>query len=115
MYRWSFTNNTLTKGLYLAPATGEAYTSTLIGPDGAVYATNDARLFCCGAKANVSTGIIRRGLGWLNFDGSSREINPWLQGGVVIAGIFSALAFHFGIKSSSWRRRARATSCRREA
>ena len=51
VYRWSFTTNTLSPGLYLAPATGEAYTSTLIGPDGAVYAMNDAKLFCCAAKA----------------------------------------------------------------
>ena len=47
VYRWSFVNNTLSSGLDLAPATGEAYTSTAIGPDGAVYAINDAKLFCC--------------------------------------------------------------------
>ncbi len=50
VYRWSFTTNKLSQGLYLAPATGEAYTSTLIGPDGAVYAMNDAQLFCCGTQ-----------------------------------------------------------------
>jgi len=33
--------------LRLAPPTGEAYTSTAIGPDGAVYAINNAVLFCC--------------------------------------------------------------------
>jgi len=51
-YRWDFTTNTLSPGLYLAPPTGEAYTSTLIGPDGAVYAINNAKLFCCGAANN---------------------------------------------------------------
>jgi len=47
VYRWSFATNTLSAGLRLAPPTGEAYTSTAIGPDGAVYAINNAVLFCC--------------------------------------------------------------------
>jgi hypothetical protein len=47
VYRWSFATNTLSTGLKLQPPTGEAYTSTLIGPDGAVYAINNAKLFCC--------------------------------------------------------------------
>jgi hypothetical protein len=46
-YRWNFDTNTLSAGLTLAPPTGEAYTPTLIGPDGAVYAINNARLFSC--------------------------------------------------------------------
>jgi hypothetical protein len=48
VYRWSFATNRLSPGLKLAPPTGEAYTSTAIGPDGAVYAINNATLFCCG-------------------------------------------------------------------
>lgn len=56
LYRWDFASNSLLpfnpmgmppRGLYLAPATGEAYTPTVIGPDGAVYAINDAILFSC--------------------------------------------------------------------
>jgi len=47
VYRWDFTTNTLTAGLALAQATGEAYTPTVIGPDGAVYAINRAVLNCC--------------------------------------------------------------------
>ena len=47
VYRWDFTTNTLSTGLKLAPPTGEAYTPTLIGPDGAVYAINNAVLNCC--------------------------------------------------------------------
>jgi hypothetical protein len=31
----------------MAAATGEAYTPTAIGPDGAVYAINNAELYCC--------------------------------------------------------------------
>jgi hypothetical protein len=50
LYRWDFTKATdvpgqLSKGLYLAPPTGEAYTPTAIGPDGSVYAINNATLF----------------------------------------------------------------------
>jgi hypothetical protein len=47
VYRWSFITNSLSSGLKLEPATSEAYTPTLIGPDGAVYAINNAYLFCC--------------------------------------------------------------------
>ncbi|WP_435010240.1 hypothetical protein P12x_001490 [Tundrisphaera lichenicola] len=47
VYRWNFTTNTLTPALTLAAATGEAYTPTVIGPDGAVYAINRAVLNCC--------------------------------------------------------------------
>jgi hypothetical protein len=51
VYRWDFTTNALSPALVLQPPTGEAYTPTLIGPDGAVYAVNNATLFCCDAAA----------------------------------------------------------------
>jgi hypothetical protein len=47
VYRWSFLNNSLSPAFPMAPPTGEAYTSTVIGPDGSVYATNNATLYCC--------------------------------------------------------------------
>jgi hypothetical protein len=47
VYRWSFVTNSLIDTQTLAPATGEAYTPTVIGPDGAIYAINNATLFCC--------------------------------------------------------------------
>lgn len=47
LYRWDLTNNTLSASVLLAPPTGEAYTPTVIGPDGAVYAINNAVLNCC--------------------------------------------------------------------
>ncbi|HWD41051.1 MAG TPA: hypothetical protein VG944_19540 [Fimbriimonas sp.] len=50
-YRWSFSDNKLTEGLNLQPATGEAYTSTAIGPDGTCYAINNSILFAMGAAA----------------------------------------------------------------
>jgi hypothetical protein len=57
VYRWDFTNlsNPLTAGVNLIAPTSEAYTSTVIGPDGSVYATNDAVLYCCGASAGSAS------------------------------------------------------------
>ncbi len=54
VYRWSFATNTLSTGLKLANPTGEAYTPTLIGPDGAVYAINNATLCCCIAAPSTT-------------------------------------------------------------
>lgn len=48
VYRWDFTTNTLQQKVVLTAGRGEAYTPTLIGPDGTVYAINDAVLFAVG-------------------------------------------------------------------
>jgi hypothetical protein len=48
VYRWDFTSNTLLQRVTLTSGRGEAYTPTAIGPDGAVYAINDAILFSVG-------------------------------------------------------------------
>ena len=56
MYRWSFVTNTLTEGLNLQPATGEAYTETAIGPDGQSYAINNSILFALGT--NPATSVL---------------------------------------------------------
>jgi hypothetical protein len=47
-YRWDFTTNTLSQSIRLTAGVGEAYTPTVIGPDGTVYAINDAILFAIG-------------------------------------------------------------------
>ena len=47
LYRWDFTTNKLSPGLTLEQGTGEPYTPTVIGPDGAVYAINRSVLHCC--------------------------------------------------------------------
>lgn len=47
-YRWDLDHNVLTQGTYLQPATGEPYTPTAVGPDGTVYAINNARLHAIG-------------------------------------------------------------------
>ena len=47
LYRWDFTSNSLSPAFPMATATGEAYTPTVMGPDGAVYAINNATLYSC--------------------------------------------------------------------
>lgn len=47
-YRWDLTTNSFAQALSLNAPTFEAYTSTLIGPDGTVYAINDAMLYAIG-------------------------------------------------------------------
>ena len=48
LYRWDLTSNTLSETFTLTTGIGEAYTPTLIGVDGTVYAINDAILFTVG-------------------------------------------------------------------
>jgi hypothetical protein len=48
VYRWAFTSNSLLQRLRLTSGRSEAYTPTVIGPDGTVYAINDAILFAIG-------------------------------------------------------------------
>jgi hypothetical protein len=48
LYRWDLASNTLSETLVLTPGLGEAYTPTLVGPDGTVYAINNATLFAVG-------------------------------------------------------------------
>jgi hypothetical protein len=46
LYRWDLTTNTFSESIRLDPVgVFEAYTPTAIGPDGAVYAINNARLY----------------------------------------------------------------------
>jgi hypothetical protein len=48
LYRWDFPTNTLTQAVALTAGVGEAYTPTLAGPNGVVYAINAAVLFAVG-------------------------------------------------------------------
>lgn len=48
VYRWDFTTNSLLQSRNLTAGRGEAYTPTVIGHDGTVYAINDAILFAVG-------------------------------------------------------------------
>lgn len=48
LYRWNLISNTFSQSVVLTPGIGEAYTPTLIGVDGIVYAINNATLFAVG-------------------------------------------------------------------
>jgi hypothetical protein len=45
LYRWDLTTNSLSQSVRLNPGLGQAYTPTLIGADGAVYAISNATLY----------------------------------------------------------------------
>ena len=55
LYRWDLTTNRLTQKVHLAPQTGEAYTPTVIGPNGTAYAINNAILFAVQTTASRTT------------------------------------------------------------
>ena len=48
LYRWDLTSNSLSETNVLTSGIGEAYTPTIIGVDGTVYAINNAILFAVG-------------------------------------------------------------------
>jgi hypothetical protein len=48
VYRWDLASGALSESVVLTAGIGEAYTPTIIGPDGTVYAINDATLFAVG-------------------------------------------------------------------
>jgi hypothetical protein len=48
VYRWDFTTNTLTQAVVLTSGYGEAYTPSLVGPNGTVYVINNATIFAVG-------------------------------------------------------------------
>jgi hypothetical protein len=54
LYRWSMVTNTLSEAIRLTVPTGEAYTSTIVGADGSVYAINNAVLWAVGVLPSVS-------------------------------------------------------------
>jgi hypothetical protein len=48
LYRWDLNDNKLADVLTLTGGLGEAYTPTVIGVDGTIYAINDGVLFAIG-------------------------------------------------------------------
>jgi hypothetical protein len=48
LYRWDLTSNTLSETNTLTSGIGEAYTPTIVGVDGIVYAINNATLYAVG-------------------------------------------------------------------
>ncbi len=116
VYRWTFATNSLSPGLKLAPPTGEAYTPTVIGPDGAIYAINNAVLSCCEASGS---GVHRlTPFGGVDLPAKARQQGQGLTGlsdragklllyGLVGFGALAAFSFQVG---SSRIRRARTSS-----
>ena len=49
-YRWDFRTNTLAQTLALTAGIGEAYTTTIIGPNGRGYAISNASLYVVGSR-----------------------------------------------------------------
>jgi hypothetical protein len=54
LYRWDLTTNTLSEAVVLSSGVGEAYTPTVIGPDGTVYAINQAVLDAVGRQVTAT-------------------------------------------------------------
>jgi hypothetical protein len=48
MYRWNLVTNTLSEQIRFTNGLGESYTPTALGPDGVVFAINNAMLFAVG-------------------------------------------------------------------
>jgi hypothetical protein len=48
LYRWDLTTNTLSEKIRFNNGLGQSYTPTAVGPDGTVYAINNAVLFAVG-------------------------------------------------------------------
>lgn len=58
LYRWDLPSNTLTQVVTLTAGIGEAYTPTVVGPDGTTYAINNATLFAVNnLKAQTLTPV----------------------------------------------------------
>ena len=57
-YFWNLTNNTLENTQVLTSGIGEAYTPTIIGPDGTQYAINNAKLFALGDDTVLPSSVL---------------------------------------------------------
>ncbi len=58
LYRWDLATNTFTESIVLTPGIGEAYTPTVAGPDGQVYAINNATLFAVGSGTGGAPPVV---------------------------------------------------------
>jgi hypothetical protein len=116
LYRWDFTTNTLTETVVLTSGIGEAYTPTLVGPDGTVYAINNAVLFAVGKAATLVTvsgkitlsGCVHPNqpvrMDFRRADGSAsflRYITLDATGGFSVSGVPAAV-YNLAIKGSKW-------------
>jgi hypothetical protein len=99
VYRWSFLTNTLSPGLPLSPPTGEAYTSTVIGPDGAVYAINNATLFSCVAhRSGIGHSISSE----FSLGNPARFFRPELLGALLTAVLLTLVLRRLARARRAW-------------
>src|SRR5262249_15645448 len=54
LYRWDMATNTLSQTMTLSAGVGEAYTPTIVGPDGTVYAINYSILNAVRRRPSIS-------------------------------------------------------------
>jgi len=78
VYRWDFDSNTLTQSVTLSGGVGEAYTPTIIGVNGMVFAINNATLFAIGGQLK---------LGALDLDQSNVVGGTQVTGTVTLNGV----------------------------
>ncbi len=62
LYRWDLASNTLSESIGISAGLGEAYTPTAIGPDGTVYAINNATLFAVGVPEPTGGAVVLAGV-----------------------------------------------------
>src|SRR5262249_49130300 len=58
LYRWNLSTNSFTQKIKLNNGVGEAYTPTLIGPDGTVYAIGNATLDAIGGPSMTTSSFV---------------------------------------------------------
>jgi hypothetical protein len=62
LYRWSLESNSFTESLEIATELGQAYTPSLIGPDGQVYTIHNSTLYAVGSTVvHVSPPVTKAG------------------------------------------------------
>ena len=106
MYRWSFVTNSLTEGLSLAPATGEAYTETAIGPDGQLYVINNTILFAIGStkatavSAYQGSGVKGKLSDIWNVDGESITVKSATSSSSQVAAVEADFKLKLGTQTN---------------
>jgi hypothetical protein len=75
VYQWDTRTNTFTHSVSLTAGIGEAYTPTLVGPDGTVYAISNATLFAIVPEPGTASLLLGGAALLLGRRGSRRKTN----------------------------------------
>lgn len=83
LYRWDLRTNSFTEQVTLTAGIGEAYTPTIIGADGTVYAINNATLFAVGKSTNkapiannLAITLVEESSSGITLSGTDPETSP---------------------------------------